>query len=116
MGDKIPADFDIGVMNFPVFPDGLVDPTTIQASADNLFIFATGNPERERATVDFLRFLTSRARVAAFVRRTDAPVAVRGVPLEAFSARMRETAALIANARESFNMPQRMLQPPAVRQ
>jgi ABC-type sugar transport system permease subunit/ABC-type glycerol-3-phosphate transport system substrate-binding protein len=116
MGDKIPADFDIGVMNFPVFPDGVADPTTIQAGADNLFVFATGDPERERATIDFLRFLTSRSRIQAFVRRTDSPAAVRGVPIEAFSPRMRETAAMIAGARESFNMPQRMLQPPAIRQ
>jgi raffinose/stachyose/melibiose transport system permease protein len=116
MGDKIPAGFEIGMMNFPVFPDGVADPTTIQAGADNLFVFATGDPERERATIDFLRFLTSRERVRAFVRRTDSPVAVRGVPLEDFSPRMRETAAMIAQAKESFNMPQRMLQPPAIRQ
>jgi len=116
MNGKIPADFEIGAMNFPVFAEGAADPTTIQASADNFFAFATGDPERERLTVDFLRYLTSRERMAAFVRRTDAPVAVRGVPLEAFSPRMRETAALIGRAKEAFNMPQTMLQPPAIRQ
>lgn len=116
MGDKIPAGFELGVMNFPVFADGVVDPTTIQASSDNFFAFATGDPARERATIDFLRFLTSRSRAAAFVRHTDAPTAIRGVPLEAFSPRMRPAAALIQNARETFNMPQVMLQTPAVRQ
>ncbi len=116
MNGKIPPDFEIGVMNFPIFPGGAADPTTIQASADNFFVFATGDPERERLTIDFLRFLTSRERMAAFVRRTDAPVAVRGVPLDAFSPRTRETAALIARAKEAFNMPQVMLQPPAIRQ
>ena len=116
MGARIPADFELGVMNFPAFSDGVADPTTIQASADNLFIFATGDPVRERLTVEFLKFLTSRSRALAFVRMTDAPVAVRGVPLEMFSPRMRETAAMIGRARETFNMPQRMLQPPAIRQ
>lgn len=116
MEGKIPAGFDLGVMNFPVFPDGAADPTTIQTGADNFFLFATGDPERERLTVDFLRFLTSRARAEAFVRSQDAPVAVRGVPASAFSPRMRETVALIAQAREAFNMPQVMMQPPAILQ
>lgn len=116
MSGKIPADFELGVMNFPVFADGVANPTTIQAGADSFFLFATGDPERERLTIDFLRFLTSRSRAEAFVREIDAPVAVRGVPLEAFSPRMRETAAMIARAREAFNMPQLMQQPPAIRQ
>jgi len=116
MQGKFPDGFELGVMNFPVFPDGVADPTTIQTGADCFFVFATGDPERERLTIDFLRFLTSRARAEAFVRAQDAPVAIRGVPVAAFSARMQETAAMIARAREAFNMPQTMLQPPAVRQ
>ena len=116
MQGKIPAGFEIGVMNFPVFPEGVADPTTIQTGADCFFVFATGDAERERLTMEFLRFLTSRARAEAFVRELDAPVAVRGVPVAAFSPRMRETAALIAQAREAFNMPQTMLQPAAIRQ
>lgn len=116
MAGKFPADFELGAMNFPVFPDGIADPTTIQASADNFFLFATGDPARERLTLDFLRFLTSRTRAEAFVRRVDGPVAVKGVPLSAFSPRMQETIALIAQAREAFNMPQAMLQPPTTRQ
>jgi raffinose/stachyose/melibiose transport system permease protein len=116
MQGKIPADFELGVMNFPVFPEGVADPSTIQTGADCFFVFATGDPRRERLTVDFLRFLTSRARAESFVRELDAPVAVRGVPDAAFSPRMRETAAIIARARDAFNMPQTMMQPPAVRQ
>lgn len=116
MAGKIPDDFEIGVMNFPVFPEGVADRTTIQTGADCFFVFATGRPEHERTTIDFLRFLTSRERAVAFVRQYDAPVAVRGVPEEAYSPVMRPTAELIAAARDAFNMPQVMLQPPAIRQ
>ena len=116
MKGKMPANFELGAMNFPVFPDGVADPTTIQTGADCFFVFATGNRERERLTVDFLRFLTSRARAEAFVRRTDSPVAVRGVPASAFSPRMQDTVAMIERARAAFNMPQVMMQPPALRQ
>ena len=116
MEGKIPDDFELGVMNFPVFPEGVADPTTIQTGADSFFIFTTGNPQREKLTVDFLRFLTSRAQAERFVRTVNAPVAVRGVPLAAFSARLQSTAVLITHAQEAFNMPQVMLEPPAVRQ
>ena len=116
MGRKIPPGFEAGAMNFPVFVDGVADPSTIQAGADSFFLFATGDPVREKLAVDFLRFLTSRTRAEAFVRRTDSPVAVRGVPLAAFSPRMQETAVLIAQAKDAFNMPQVMQQPPAIRQ
>jgi raffinose/stachyose/melibiose transport system permease protein len=116
MAGKIPDDFELGVMNFPVFPEGVADPSTIQTGSDSFFVFATGDPKRERATVDFLRFLTSRERAEAFVRQVDSPVAVRGVPLAAFSRRMQATAAMIAQAKEGFNMPQVMLDPPSVRQ
>lgn len=116
MRGKIPTDLDIGTMNFPVFQDGRADPSSIQTGSDCFFVFNTGNPERERLTIDFLRFLTSRQRAEAFVRQTDAPVAVRGVPATAYSARMRDTAAMIAAARDSYNMPQEMMQPASVRQ
>jgi len=116
MRGKIPAGFDVGTMNFPVFADGSADPSTIQTGSDCFFVFNTGDPVRERMTVDFLRFLTSRSRAAAFVRMTDAPVAVRGVPASAYSGVMGATAAMIAGARDSFNMPQEMMQPPVLRQ
>jgi raffinose/stachyose/melibiose transport system permease protein len=66
--------------------------------------------------MEFLRFLTSRGRAEAFVRRMDSLVAVRGVPRSSYSPRMQETAEMVAQAKESFNMPQVMLQTPAVRQ
>jgi len=87
-------------MNFPVFPDGVADPTTIQTGSDCFFVFATGDPQRERLTLDFLRFLTSRGRAEAFVRRMDSLVAVRGVPRAAYSPRMREAAEMVAQAKD----------------
>jgi ABC-type sugar transport system permease subunit/ABC-type glycerol-3-phosphate transport system substrate-binding protein len=116
MEGKIPDDFELGMMNFPVFPEGVADPSTIQTGPDSFLVFATGDRQREQLTVDFLRFLTSRTQAEAFVRTVNAPVAVRGVPLAAFSSRLQPTAALIARAKEAFNMPQVMLEPPAVRQ
>ena len=116
MQGKIPSDFDVGTLNFPVFADGAADPTTIQGGSDCFFVFRTGNRAREKATVDFLRFMTSRSRAEAMVRMTDAPVAVRGVPRSAYSARMQDTADLIAGSRASFNMPQTMMLPPTIRQ
>jgi raffinose/stachyose/melibiose transport system permease protein len=116
MKGKIPEGMDVGTMNFPVFADGLSDPTTIQSGSDCFFVFNTGDPAREQLTIDFLRFLTSRARALAFAQENDAPVAVRGVPVSAYSAHMRPMAALIAGARDSFNMPQTMMLAPVIRQ
>jgi len=116
MGGKIPEGFEVGTMNFPVFADGIADPSTVQTGSDCFFVFNTGDPVRQRLAIRFLKFLTSRSRAEAFVRITDAPVAVKGVPEAAYSARMRDTAAMIAGARDSFSMPQTELQPPAVRQ
>ena len=116
MAGKIPAGFELGTMNFPVFADGAADPSTIQTGSDCFFVFATGHPERERLAIDFLRFLTSRERAEAFVRALDSPVAVRGVPLAAFSESMRQTAAIIRRAKEAFPFPTLMIQPPAIRQ
>jgi raffinose/stachyose/melibiose transport system permease protein len=116
MAGKIPAGFDIGTMNFPVFPEGVADPTTVQGGSDCFFVFRTRDPARERAALDFLRFMTSRARAEAMVRMTDAPVAILGVPASAYSERMRDTAALIGRAGASFNMPQTMMLTPAIRQ
>jgi len=116
MAGKIPAGFELGTMNFPVFADGLADPSAIQTGSDCFFVFATGDPKRERLTIDFLRFLTSRARAEAFVRELNSPVAVRGVPLSAYSERMQDTARLILGAKEAFPMPQLMMQPPELRQ
>ena len=116
MAGRIPEGLDVGTMNFPVFSDGVADPSTIQASSDSFFVFNTGDLQRERLTIDFLRFLTSRGSAEVFVRETDAPVSVRGVPLEAYSARMRPLAAMITGAADAFNMPQTMMLAPGIRQ
>ena len=46
MRGNIPDGFDLGAMNFPVFPEGAADPTTIQTGSDCFFVFSTGSPER----------------------------------------------------------------------
>ena len=116
MAGKIPADFELGAMNFPVFPDGVANPTSIQVSSDFFFAFATGDPVREKLTTEFLRFLTSRAQAREFVRTFDSPAAIRGIPLSAYSSGMRDTAAMIARAKEAFPMRNVMQQPLFIRQ
>lgn len=116
MKGKIPADFELGAMNFPVWPDGKAEPSALQTSSEYFFLFASGDPARDRLVVDFFRFLTSRANAEAFVRATDSPVAIRGVPLSAYSPLMRPSAELIAQARDSYSAPPNMLQPPALAQ
>lgn len=105
MRGRIPAGFELGTMNFPVFPDGVGHPDALQTSSAYYFLFATGEAERERATVDFFRFLTSRERALAFARQVDSPTAVRGVPREAFSPALQETAALIEASPASYGLP-----------
>jgi ABC-type sugar transport system permease subunit/ABC-type glycerol-3-phosphate transport system substrate-binding protein len=105
MRGRIPPGFDLGTMNFPVFPEGVGHPAALQTSSAYYFLFATGDAARERATVDFFRFLTSRERALAFARQVDSPTAVRGVPREAFSPALQETAALIEASPASYGLP-----------
>jgi hypothetical protein len=97
MAGKIPDGFDVGVMNFPVFPDGIADPSTIQTGSDCFFVFNTGDLAEARGRLtDGLPQVPDVARRGPrrFVRMTDAPVAVRGAcPQSAYSPRMRDTAA-----------------------
>ncbi|HEY3757783.1 MAG TPA: extracellular solute-binding protein [Opitutaceae bacterium] len=116
MGTRIPADFELGAMNFPVFADGVADPTAIQVSSDCFFVFRTGDAQREALTIDFMKFLTSRREARAFVQAFDAPPAVTGISASAFTPRMRDTADMIARARDAFPMWQVMLQPTYTRQ
>ncbi|MDB6094223.1 MAG: transporter substrate-binding protein [Verrucomicrobia bacterium] len=116
MKGKFPEGFELGAMRLPVYADGVGDPTLLQVGTDYFFVFATGDPVRERATIDFLRFLTSRQRAEAWVRTVDSPVAVRGVPREAFSEKMRDTAALIETSASAINTAADLSQPPAIRQ
>ncbi len=111
MKGRIPADFELGAMNFPVWADGTAEPTAVQTSSEYFFLFKVDDPERLRATVDFFRYLTSRERAEAFVRTVDSPVAVRSVGPEAYSPLMRPTAEIIARARDSYSAPPNMLMP-----
>ena len=85
-------------MNFPVFPDGITHPDTLQYQAQYYFVFKKSDPVRERATVDFFRFLTSQERARAFARMQDATSAVYGAQLSDFSDALRDIAGLIAKA------------------
>ena len=79
MRSVIPKDFSLGTFNLPVFEDGITHPDTLQAQAGYYFLFNTGDSVRQRAAVDFFRFLTSRERAQAFARALQAPVALRSV-------------------------------------
>ena len=116
MEGKFPPGFELGTVNLPVFADGVADPSTIQSGSDFFFVFASGDPVRERLTVDFLRYLTSRERADAAVRAIDSPVAVAGVPLDRFSPQMRDAGRLIAAARATYSAPLTMLVPPGYAQ
>jgi raffinose/stachyose/melibiose transport system permease protein len=100
---KIPPGFAIGAMNFPVFPDGITDPDTLQVQSGYYFVFASGDPRREQAAVDFFRFLTSSERAQAFARRQDSAVAVHGVTAGDYSPAMHDVAEMIAKAPASFD-------------
>lgn len=104
MRDAIPQDFELGAFNLPVFADGITDPNTIQAQAGYYFMFATGDPLRERATVDFFRFLTSRERTRVFARQLQAPVALRAVQPEDYrNPAMKEIAEMMRRAPATFD-------------
>ncbi|MET0263440.1 MAG: extracellular solute-binding protein [Rariglobus sp.] len=103
MRGKLPDDFELGAMNLPVFADGITEPDTLQTQSAYYFLFASGDPVRERATVDFFRFLTSRERARHFAKAIDSPVALRAVSQADYSPLMRDTAALIAKAPASFD-------------
>jgi ABC-type sugar transport system permease subunit/ABC-type glycerol-3-phosphate transport system substrate-binding protein len=103
MKGKLPPDFELGAMNLPVFADGITPPDTIQTQSAYYFLFASGDPARERATVDFFRYLTSRVRAKRFAAAIDSPVALRAVGPGDYSPLMQDTAALIAKAPASFD-------------
>ena len=100
----IPADFHVGVFNLPVFADGITDPNTVQAQAGYYFLFSSGHPEREQATIDFFRYLTSRASAQAFARELEAPVALKVVrPSDYQSSPMQQITAMMLRAPASFD-------------
>lgn len=103
MRDRLPAEFELGAMNMPVFADGIGLPDTVQAQSGYYFLFKSGDAERERATVDFFRFLTSRERAKRFAAMADAPVALSAAGPEDYSPRMADTAALLARSPAAFD-------------
>ena len=103
MQGKIPEDFELGAFNFPVFADGLGESTAVQIGSGYYFLFAeTPHPE---TTVDFFRFLTSRARAAAFAAAQDTPAAVRGIPPEVYSPGMRDVVRIIETSATAYGVP-----------
>jgi raffinose/stachyose/melibiose transport system permease protein len=99
MRGKFPAGFRLGAFNFPSFPDGVGPPDAVQARSAYFFLFATGDMERERATLDFFRFLTSRERARAFAQKFDAPVALRAIrPEDYASPALRRIAEFVERA------------------
>jgi len=103
MKGKLPAGFELGAMNLPVFSEGITSPDTLQTQSAYYFLFVSGDPAREKATVDFFRFLTSRERAKRFAQTVDSPVALRAVTPGDFSPLMRDTAELVAKAPASFD-------------
>lgn len=103
MRGRLPEDFELGAMNLPVFADGITPVDTVQAQSGYYFLFRTGDAERERVTIDFFRFLTSRERARRFAALADAPVALVAATPEDYSPRMVETARLLARSPASFD-------------
>lgn len=103
MRGRLPEGFELGAMNLPVFADGITPADTVQAQSGYYFLFRTGDPARERAAVDFFRFLTSRERVRRFAALADAPSALRAAGPGDYSPRMADTAALLSAATTAFD-------------
>jgi raffinose/stachyose/melibiose transport system permease protein len=103
MQDKIPADFELGAFPFPVFADGVGDPTALNVGSGYYFLLA-GAPDTQ-LTVDFFRFMTSRERAAAFAKQQDTPTAMRGVSADDYSPQMRDVAQMIERARAAYGAP-----------
>jgi len=103
MQDKIPQDFELGAFGFPVFADGVGDPTALNVGSGYYFLLAPA-ANRDQA-VDFFRFMTSRERATAFATQQDTPTAVRGVSAEVYSPGMRDFARLIEQSRTAYGAP-----------
>ena len=103
MRGRLPDDFELGAMNLPVFADGITPVDTVQSQSGYYFLFRTGDQQRERATLDFFRFLTSRERVRRFAMLADAPVALSATTPADYSPRMADTAALLARSPAAFD-------------
>lgn len=103
MRGRLPEGFELGAMNLPVFADGISAMDTVQAQSGYYFLFRSGDAERERAAVDFFRFMTSRERARRFAAMADAPVALRAAGPGDYSPRMADTAALLERSPAAFD-------------
>jgi ABC-type sugar transport system permease subunit/ABC-type glycerol-3-phosphate transport system substrate-binding protein len=105
MRGKGPADFEMGAFNLPVFAEGGIGaPDAVLAQSAFFFFFETGDPGRERASIDFFRFLTSRERAREFARRFDALVALRTVqPDDYTTVAMRQIAEITQRASATYD-------------
>jgi raffinose/stachyose/melibiose transport system permease protein len=103
MRGRLPEGFELGAMNLPIFADGITPADTVQAQSGYYFLFRTGDSARERVAVDFFRFLTSRERVLRFAALSDAPTALMAAGPADYSARMLDTAELLARAPAVFD-------------
>jgi ABC-type sugar transport system permease subunit/ABC-type glycerol-3-phosphate transport system substrate-binding protein len=104
MRGKIPEGFQMGVANLPQFQDGTGPAGAVQAQAAYSFVFRSGDAARERATVDFFRYLCSAERARAFAREIGGQVALRSVgPEEYTDPGLRALAELMAAAPEVYD-------------
>nr|MBA3272369.1 ABC transporter permease subunit [Chthoniobacterales bacterium] len=105
MAGKIPAGFEMGCFNLPtVSPDKeKADPTAIAIYVEPMLVFKT-TPERERASVDFLRFMTSRKMAGRFSKLQDLPTAIRGASEGNLSADLDDLLAIIHRSKSSFGL------------
>ena len=103
MRGRLPENFELGAMNLPVFADGITPANTVQAQSGYYFLFRTGDTARERAAVDFFRFLTSRERARRFAALADAPTALTAAGPGDYSPRMADTAAILSASSGAFD-------------
>jgi raffinose/stachyose/melibiose transport system permease protein len=73
---KIPDGFRLGFCNMPAVPSPVGDPANLQIFSGYYFVMSKSPHARE--SVDFLRFMTSRAMAGLFCRQRDIPVAIQG--------------------------------------
>lgn len=100
MKGKIPEDFDLGVFNFPTFPEGKGKKTAIQVSNDYYFFFA--NSPNQSETIDFFRFLTSKKISSRYTKKFDYPTVIFDAEEDTYSKNLKPIINLIANAEETY--------------
>lgn len=103
MQGKIPEGFELGTINFPVFPDGVADPTALQVGSEYYFVFASSKNQKQ--TIDFLRYLTCAERAEAFSRMQATPTAVKGVPANVFPPLLQDVVRIIGQSKVSYGDP-----------